>query len=82
MTKINNESIVIDTPDGIEMFRLLSMRGRLHIEIDTGMKFRVSTLAAMQRQGLTTKRTKIGALADLNAKIAELGGPADRREAK
>lgn len=67
---------VIDTPDGIHMFALLQARGRLHIEMH-GLKFRQSTLAGLQRAGITTKRTRKGALADLNAEIERLGGPSD-----
>lgn len=69
---------VISTPEGIEMFGLLQARGRLHLEIK-GLKFRQSTLAALQRAGITSKRTRKGALTDLNAHIAQLGGPPDRR---
>lgn len=71
-------SFVVNTPEGITMYRLLAMRGRLHLELK-GLGFRQSTLAALQREGITSKRTKKGALADLNAHIESLGGPADRR---
>lgn len=40
---------VIDTPEGIEYVRLLSIIGRLKIEIGTGMRSRVNTLQAAQR---------------------------------
>jgi hypothetical protein len=74
----DNGDIILDTPDEINMFALLSMRGRLHLEIK-GIMFRQSTLKALQRQGITKARTRKGALADLNAHIAKLGGPEDRR---
>lgn len=75
----DDDTIILDTPEQIAMFGLLAMRGRLHIEINTGVKFRQSSLTALQQAGITSKRTKKGALADLNAHIESLGGPADRR---
>jgi hypothetical protein len=71
-------TIMLDTPAQINMFGLLQARGRLHMEIKTGMKFRQSTLAALQRNGLTTARSKWAALVDLNRYIGDAGGPADR----
>lgn len=56
---------VIDTPEGIQMFALLQVTHRLALEINTGLKFRQSSLAAVQRAGYTTKRTKKGALQDM-----------------
>jgi hypothetical protein len=53
--------IVIDTPDGIEAFRMLSIHGRLKLEM-LGMQFRISTFAAVRRElGLPprTRRTKV-----------------------
>lgn len=60
------EAVVIDTPDGIEFARLLSMIGRLKIETGTGLKSRTSTLAACQRlYGLHDVRRKADMLATL-----------------
>jgi hypothetical protein len=71
----NQGPIIIDTPEGIHMWRMLSFRSALSLEIKTGMKFsRGSVLAAAQAQGLTTKRTKKGAYADIDAIIVSLGG--------
>ena len=70
----DNDTIIIDTPEGIEMYRLLSFRSMLRIEILTGMRHsKGSVLAAAQRQGLTTKRTKRGAHADIDALIVARG---------
>ena len=38
---MSNEAIVL-TGDGIEFFRLLSLKGRLKLEVQTGMNFRMS----------------------------------------
>ncbi len=70
-------TVVLDKPEEIKMFGLLQARARLHIEMNTGMGFRQSTLGALQRAGITDKRTKKGALADLNQLIAAHGGPED-----
>lgn len=41
-------STVIDTPKGIEYFRMLSIRGRLQLEM-TGIRFRLPTLKNANR---------------------------------
>lgn len=56
---------VIDTPEGLHAFALLQTIHRLALEINTGLKFRQSTLAAVQRAGYTAKKTKKGALQDM-----------------
>lgn len=55
-------AIVIDTPSGIDHVQNLAMTGRLKIEIETGLKFRLSTLAAVNRKFGTNFRTKRRAL--------------------
>ena len=40
--------MIIDTPDGIEAFRLLSLRGRLQLETRTKMKFRMCCTHAIR----------------------------------
>ena len=71
---MSDNAIIIDTPEGIAMYRLLSFRSMLSIEIKTGMRHsKGSVLAAAQRQGLTTKRTKRGAYADIDALIVAAG---------
>lgn len=62
---------MLDRPEQIQMFALLQSAHRLSLEINTGMKFRQSTLAAVQRAGITTKKTKKAALKDLVAAIIE-----------
>ena len=60
-------TVVIDTPEGINMLRLISMAHALALEVNTGMKMSrgVSVLAIAQRDGITNKRTKKGALKDV-----------------
>lgn len=76
-----NETVVLDTPDGIAMYGFLQARGRLHLEM-SGLTFRQSTIAALQRAGITEARTRQKAHDDLNEHIAKLGGPDDTRCAK
>lgn len=61
----------IDTPEGIEVAGLLALAHRLALEINTGMGSRVSSLGIARRRGLTTKRTKKGALEDVVAAIKD-----------
>ena len=63
------DGTMLDRPEQIQMFALLQAAYRLSLEIRTGLKFRQSTLAAVQRAGITTKKTKKGALVDLIAVI-------------
>lgn len=64
--------IILDTPDQIQMFALLQSAYRLSLEINTGLKYRQSTLSALRRAGITDKRTKRGALLDLISVIQVL----------
>lgn len=70
---------VIDTPAGIQMMRLVTMQQALCFDIDhadSGMTLtRVKYLGTMQREGLTNKRTKRGALRDLNGYFVANGMP-------
>jgi hypothetical protein len=65
-------STVISTPEGIAYFQLLSIKGRLSIEINTGLKFRTSTLAAVNRMFGQSFRTKRQALRYIEDKINEM----------
>ena len=40
---------IIDTPDGIEHFRIAQLIARLKIEINTGMNSRISTLIVIKQ---------------------------------
>lgn len=71
MSHNDENGTMLDRPEQIQMFALLQAAHRLSLEIKTGMKFRQSTLAAVQRAGITTKKTKKGALVDLIAVIQE-----------
>lgn len=67
-----NETIVIDTPDGIYMYRLLSIAHSLAFEIKTGMKMsRISALKVAKADGLTKASRKPAALRDVVAAIQE-----------
>lgn len=65
----NDDHIVIDTPEGIAFAQLLSFRGRLHIEINTGMRSRVNTLRAYNQRFGTSFKRRPAALADCEARI-------------
>lgn len=58
-----NETIVIDTPEGIEHWRIASAISMLHLEVNTGMKAaRYSLVKACEMNWGCPKRTKKGAL--------------------
>lgn len=61
----NNDGNISLQGEGMYVFALLQAAYRLSMEINNGMQFRQSTLAACQRAGLTVKSTKKGALADM-----------------
>lgn len=67
-----SETVVLDTPEQINMFAILQATHRLALEINTGLKFRQSTLSALQHAGYTNKRTKKGALRDMVNVIKEM----------
>lgn len=78
MGKVEDDgTIILDTPGEIQMFALLQARHRLKLEMK-GLKFRDSTIAAINRQFGTGLRTRKQALAFINKTIKDLGGPADR----
>lgn len=65
-------------PEHMQMPALLQLRAMLKIEIKTGMiHSKGSILKRCQQHGITKKRTKRGALADLNEVIKVLDGPED-----
>ena len=67
-----NQAIVCDTPESINMFRLLSLKGRLKMEI-RGMKFRVRTGPAVKQMfGLSKGCSLKKALAALEGEIERL----------
>ena len=58
-----NETIIIDTPEGIEHWRVASAISMLALEVKTGLGHsRGSILVACQRNWGCPKRTKKGAL--------------------
>ena len=71
-------TIVVDTPEGIEAFRLLAIRGRLKLEM-TGLKFRPipgygSTHSYVKRTyGFTGSMASGKVLASFEAHLREIG---------
>ena len=63
-------SIMVDKPDGIAFFQMLAIRGRLQIEVRTGLRSSVSTLKAAKTVMGVFSNTKAGALAEVEAFIA------------
>jgi hypothetical protein len=60
-------STLITGRAGIWFYQLAATRSALRVEVDTGLSHsRGSVLAAAQRRGWTTKRTKRGAVAELD----------------
>lgn len=72
---MNNQPIVIDTPEGIQAFHMLQVIGALSIEINTGMSYSKGSVMklAQQRYGCV-KRTKKAVLAEMRAKYTEATG--------
>lgn len=64
------------TGEDIQTFRWLAIRRMLKLEIETGMIMSRggSPLRAVQQAGITAKRTRRGAYADLDAAIVAAGG--------
>lgn len=72
MSTSTEGSVVVDTPAGIAFAGLLSLRGRLRIELNTGMRHSGgSTLKAYNNAMGTNFKTKKKALKDCNARIEE-----------
>jgi len=79
---MSNETIVIDAPEGIRMYDVLSFRGALGLEIRTGMVMRpgFSIVQAAIKRGYVAEgtRRKRDAYAQLDALIVANGGPSSR----
>jgi hypothetical protein len=80
MTNTTNDTgFVIDTPEGIDMLRVITMRSALKFEVETGMKMtRISALAATNERFGTDFRTKKKALAFLNEVLADFDAAAGK----
>jgi hypothetical protein len=63
-------NVVLDTPEQIEFFQLLAMRGRLQLEMK-GLRFRTSTLKAVNKKLGTNYKRKAQAVEALTAIIEE-----------
>jgi len=66
---MNDQAIVIDTPEGIEMYRLLALKYALKLEI-AGMKHRGGSAYAMLKREFGFRGDKAAVLAQLLALIA------------
>lgn len=70
----NSESGTMITGEGIDVFRVMTIRRGLILKIDTGMSLtRTSCLSVAQRDGVTVKRTNRGALVDVNSWLSSRG---------
>ena len=76
---MSNETIICKTPESIAMFRLLSLKGRLKLEVNTGLRFRISTLPVVKRE-FGFKGNKKAVLAQLEAYIESLMPPKTEKE--
>jgi len=65
---------VIDTPEGMQYVRILTVAHALTLEINTGMKMSrgISALKVAKRDGLTTHSRKPAALRDVVAVLQEI----------
>lgn len=55
----DDKTLVIDTPEGIEAYRLLAIKARLKMEM-RGIRFRRSTFAAVRKEfGFKGNRAKV-----------------------
>jgi len=72
--EVSDAGTMVTGPD-IERFRWMTVRRGLKLEIETGMKLsrNANVLRVVQQAGITTKRTKRGAYADLDAWMVEQG---------
>ena len=70
------EGLSITTPEGIEAYRILTIRAALRMEVKTGLKSRHNSLWAAQRvleeRGITPVRTRKQALKAMDAICDEL----------
>lgn len=69
-----NDTVVIDTPEGIAAYRLACLIRALRLEIKTGMKMTRFPLLRVAQQYGVTARTKAKALAALEALYEETYG--------
>jgi hypothetical protein len=68
-----SSDIVIDTPEGIDAYRMYAIRSRLKLEI-AGITFRVNTAVAIRRElGLPPRTPRKKVLAAWEAKMREAG---------
>jgi hypothetical protein len=64
---------VFDTPEAINAFRMLSVHGRLKLEMK-GLRFRINTFSFVRRElGLPSRTPRTKVLAAWEQKMDELG---------
>ena len=68
-------SIVLDTPEQIDMYRWLTIRSGLKIKIETGMELTrgITTLKAAKLHGFTDKSTAKAAFKQMNDRGEAMG---------
>lgn len=73
---MSNEAIVIDTPEGIEVFRLLAVKGALNLE-QVGLKSRGGSIRKgwAIRLGLKPTAKYPEVIEAIERKLAQLGHP-------
>jgi hypothetical protein len=65
--------MIIDTPDGIEAYRMLAIYHRLKLEMK-GIRFRISTFAVARRElGMSPRTPRAKVLEAWEAKMKEKG---------
>ncbi len=70
---MKNKTIILDTPDQIDAFRLLAIHGRLKLEMQ-GLRFRISTFAAVRRElGMSPHTPRKSVMAAWEQKMRDRG---------
>ena len=71
----NENGCIVATGNGVEIFRLLSLRGRVKLE-GLGLKSRINTTALLMKEyglpGKATKANRAKVLAEIEKKLDEL----------
>jgi hypothetical protein len=74
---VSDDGFILTTPEQMQMWRLLSVRSMLRLEVTTGMRHsRGSVLKVAQREYGCKSRTKKGAIEELTALIDQRMGKA------
>lgn len=74
MKTSENAAVVCDSPESIQLFQLLSIRGRLQLE-QKGIKFRLPTTPVVAKMMGVERVTRAKALEYVQSRIDELTAP-------